>query len=477
MFPLNISQLAKLLHCPDPGTVCRDAITGVTIDSRTATPGSVFFAMPGSTCHGFDFAAAAVSQGAVCIVSDDRATAAPPAEQPAVSPATDLRLSVPVLQVPDARRALQRLAMWNRQQSSALVAGITGTVGKTTTRQLLHRVLSSAFQGIQSPKNFNNDLGVPLSLLQLLPEHDFAVLEMGASHSGDIRFLTELGQPEFGILTCVTPVHLESFRTVDQILKTKQELAEAIPEHGVVFLNADDPLIASMKSAARSRCVLFGTHAAADIRAESVRFECGRTRFRSCGTDFQIHGGRHLLTSALAALAVARTVGIPDVVTADLIAEFQPDAGRGRIVLRAPWMVIDDSYNASPGSVSAVISTLSEWQGFRHRYLVLGDMLELGSDAVAFHRQAGRQLAAAGLTHTVVIGRYADAVSQGAVAAGLSANCISAFRDFSTALAMLDCLLADNSLVWIKGSRGMQLERVAEHLIQSADSTRSRRAA
>jgi len=480
MFSLTVSQLADLLNVPAVGRPSfaerNTKITGAAIDSRDINPGDVFFAIPGSARHGIEFAADALNHGAACVVTDhvavltDRSAASTGHCRPTLANSDADPLQI---HVPNAIAALQQLARWNRSQSQALMIGVTGSVGKTTTRQMIASVLQSQFQGIQSPRNFNNELGVPLTLTRLNPEHDFAVLELGAARAGDIRFLTGMCHPEFTVVTHVAPTHLESFGSVEAIQATKQELVEATPSDGVTFLNADDPAVLQMNRVTSARCVTFGLSSAAAVRGSEVNFFHGSTSFTVDGFRFCFSGGRHLITSALAAIAIGRTVGIPDVQIARGLANFQPDAGRGRIVLQQPWIVVDDSYNASPLSVSASIQSLAEWTGVPRKYLVLGDMLELGDQARAMHFEIGRQLAGAGLCHVLTYGQFADVVVSGALSAGLSPNRISSFHDFATAEMMLDCLLTPGALVWVKGSRSTRMERIVSHLMSGSQSLRA----
>jgi len=481
MFPCTVSQLLSIISGSGRSAEMNDheLVTGVSIDSRSVRPGEAFFALPGAKNHGFLFADDAVAAGASCVVAEYAASELQPERlqvarfQPADTFETDSR----IIRVPNVLLALQQLAAWNRQQSSALVIGVTGSVGKTTTRQMIAAVLDSQFCGVQSPRNFNNELGVPLSLLQLAPEHDFAVLEMGASRAGDIALLASLAQPEFGVVTRVAPAHLESFGSLDAIRQTKQELPQAVDRNGTVFLNADDPNVRSMGSATEANVVLFGLAEDADIRLGNLSSSEGVCTMTMDGTRFHFHGPQHLITSALAAIAVGRITGISDAKIAAGLAAFVPDAGRGRIVQNAPWTVIDESYNASPASVQSAISGLADWRKPRHRILVLGDMLELGSDAHAAHYKIGQMLMSSAVDHTLVFGEYAESVAAGARSTGVTINHISVFHDLTTLQTMLDCLLTPGDVVLVKGSRGMQMERVVYWLREQSPPSSQRSAA
>jgi len=279
------------------------------------------------------------------------------------------------------------------------------------------------------------------------------------------------------VVTRVAAAHLESFGTVDVIRQTKQELPEAITASGTVFLNADDPAVRSMAAATAADVVLFGLADEAEIRATSVTSCDGVCSFLVDGTLFRISGGRHLVTSALAAIAVGRVTGIRCSHIAQSLEQFQPDAGRGKIVQRSPWIIIDDSYNASPASAEASITSLADWRGAKHRILVLGDMLELGPAAEALHFELGQSLAASHIDHALVFGDHADTVAAGARSAGVPLNRVSTFSDLATLQTMLDCLLTPGDVVWIKGSRAMKLEQVVRWLMSQTPQYEERSAA
>lgn len=472
-FPLTVLQLAEITNgvLADPRNG-QQRLTGCCIDSRIVEPGDCFFALAGHKTHGVLFADQAVERGAVCVVTDSanapghaaRATRAMPSLASLDSAEIDGR----IIRVADSLVALQSLARWNRQQSSALVVGVTGSVGKTTTRQMITQVLEVRYSGVQSPHNYNNELGVPLSLLQLNPGHDFAVLELAAGRIGDIRFLTDMVKPEFAVVTRVAATHLDSFGDLNAIRQAKMELPASVATGGTVFLNADDPAVLSMSESTSANIVLFGTSAAADFRATSIRSQNGFCQFSVDHQRFQIQGGSHLITAATAAIAIGRTAGLCPSEIADRLAAYQPDAGRGRIVQRQPWMVIDESYNASPASVLAAIQMLNDWVAARRRILVLGDMLELGPRALHFHHEVGRALQHTQVDHTVIFGEFADAVAAGALAAGVSANRLSVFRDIATLHIMLDCIITRGDAVLVKGSRGMHMERIVRSLCETA---------
>jgi UDP-N-acetylmuramoyl-tripeptide--D-alanyl-D-alanine ligase len=462
MFELTVSNFARLVN-GQVSTGCNpDAlILGATIDSRQVTAGVLFFALPGTQNHGAHFCGDAVRQGAVAVVVDASAPEIPES-------------GAPLIRVPDTAVALQTLGHWNRQQSDALVIGITGSVGKTTTRQMIAAVLGAVHSGIQSPANYNNELGVPLTLLQLTREHAFAVVEIGASGAGEITQLAELARPEFAVVTRVAPAHLEGFGSLAGVQRAKQELAASIPPEGTVFLNGDDPLVKQMADVVKGSVILFGEGRDCDVRAEQVEWRNGMLSFWSAGSLFQVNApGRHLICSALAAVAAGRQAGLRNADIQNGLASFAADSGRGRIIRSNSRTIIDDSYNASPASVAAAIENLSAWTGVDRRILVLGDMLELGSECEQLHKEVGRQIGRSTIDHVLMFGKQAEVTASGVLETSIGLRGpwrVSVFHDLDLLLTMLECLLGTNDVILVKGSRGMRMERVVTWLQQQRHS-------
>lgn len=448
---MTVNEFVSLTGGTIHGAVSLSAnIEGCVIDSRQVRSGDAFFALSGSRQHGVKFCADAVRDGAVVVVVDD---------------ADSARCTTPHVSVPDAAIALAVLANHNRQQSEALVIGITGSVGKTTTRRMIASVLETVHTGVQSPLNSNNHLGVPLSLLELQQGDEFAVIEVGASGPGEIRALASIAEPEMGVITRIAPCHLNGFKSVKTIQLEKARLIAALPEDGVAFLNFDDPLVSELESCTRARVVSFGTTGDVDVLATSVVADNHQLRVTVDGTEFVVPVcGRHNVTSVLAAIAVGMEVGVPIASIQDGLSQYKPEPGRCVVSSVGPWTVIDDTYNSSPASVSAAIRTLLDYSDCHNRVLVLGDMLDLGDQAADLHYGVGASLATSGLTHIAVTGDYAEEVVEGFLASGGSLNRISQFEDVDLMTTMLDCILCDNDCVLVKGSRATQMERVIQQL-------------
>ncbi len=430
-------------------------IAGCRLDSRRIQSGDAFFAFRGQRQHGIDHAATALAAGAVCVVTDQSPSLAG-------SDSDLLRRTFPV---PDTTVALQQVARWNRDQASAAVIGITGSVGKTSTRQMITAVLQSRLQGIQSPANYNNELGVPLTLTELCEFHQFAAVELGAGRPGDIRFLCELARPSVAVVTRVAPCHLETFDSLDQIARTKAELPASLPADGLAFLNADDPRVQAMSAATSARVVPFGERAEGPGRLTEVASANGRCRFR-CGTDeFSFFGGRQLLLCAAAAIAVGREWGLSATEIQRGLDTFRPGTGRGQVSAGKLWTLIDETYNSSPASLSASIEELACWSGLR-RVLVAGDMLELGPETVALHGQTAALLAGSAVELAVFVGSQAECCRAAAAAAGFPELRLRAFSDVTALSSALPKLLQPGDVVLLKGSRALQLERVLNWLQQ-----------
>lgn len=422
----------------------------VVTDSRHVRSGDVFWALRGAVHDGHRFVQQAVDAGAVAsVVAEDERD----------------RTHGQRVVVPDTLPALGQFAEWHRRRQEALVIGVTGSVGKTTTREMVHHVLAGSFPGTQSQQNYNNQVGVPLSLLRIAPAHEFAVVELGASAVGEIRTLAGWAQVEAGIVTSIGEAHLEGFGQIEAIVRAKGELVEAVPADGFVVLNADDERTRSLASRAAGRVILAGESAGSDLRATDVAVHNGQLEFRVGTQKFLLNVvGRHHLGSALAAIAVGREIGIAEREIAERLSTFQSVTGRCRMLNIGSWTIIDDTYNANPASMRAACQVLADWQGSARRILVCGDMLELGASSGRCHTELGRQVAAADIDHLLVMGDWSQDVIQSARAGGMRGYQLAECRDLESALVILDCWLESGDVVLIKGSRATGMERIVERL-------------
>jgi UDP-N-acetylmuramoyl-tripeptide--D-alanyl-D-alanine ligase len=430
-------------------------VAGVSIDSRTLQVGEAFFAIVGHRLDGHAFLGDAAARGAACVVVH-----ALPDEPPA---------NVPLVLVEDTTRSLGRLAAWHRSRFSVPVVGITGSIGKTTVKELTAAVLATRCEVLKPASSFNNQWGLPLTLLRLGPEHGAAVVEIGTNQAGEIATLAEIARPTVGVVTMVAAVHTEFLGSIEGVREEKAALVRALSPTGIAVLNADDPRVASMTREAKGRVVTFGRAAGATVRIadeptdtdEGFAFtlETGGRR-QPVGVAF---AGRHNVANALAAAAVGVALELPLEDIARGLAAARPVGGRGVWKRAGEVTILDDTYNASPASVRAALDTLAARRGGRRAIVVLGDMLELGALSEEAHREVGRQVAALRADEFVGLGPHAALAVEAARAAGLADAHHSA--TFEDTVAHLLKRVAPGDVVLVKGSRGMRMERVVDALV------------
>ena len=430
-------------------------VHGVSIDSRTIGVGEAFFAIRGHRLDGHAFIGEAVGRGAACLVVHTLPD--------------DLAAHVPVVLVEDTTKALGRLAAWHRQRFTVPVIGVTGSNGKTTTKEMIASVLGTRSRVLSASGSLNNQWGLPLTLLALEPAHQAVVLEMGTNRPGDIQYLAGIAAPTIAVVTTVSPAHTEALGSLEGIVAEKGALVRAVPAAGRVVLNADDPRVASMAHVAAAPVVTYGRSASAQVRAVGpISDDAGGVRF-TLGVDGDSHpvrlafAGDHNVTNALAAAAVGHALGLP---LAEIVRGLEAARPvKGRCVWRdaGPVRILDDTYNANPASVRAALETVLAARGASRVLVALGDMLELGELAVEAHREIGRVIAAAGVAEFVGVGRLAGEAVSAARAAGLGAALPTS--TFEETVAHLLKRLAPGDVLLVKGSRGMRMERVVDALI------------
>ncbi len=434
-------------------------IRGVAVDSRRVRPGNAFLALAGERTDGHRFLAEAVAAGAAALL-----VSRPPEGTAALAALGD----VTVVQVPEPLAALHALAAAWRARFEPLVVGVTGSIAKTSTKEAIAAVLSRRWVTLRNEGNLNNEIGLPLTVLALGPEHEALVVEMGMYTGGEIAALARIARPRIGVVTSVQAVHLARIGTLDAIEAAKGELVEALPADGLAVLNADDPRVARMAARTVARTRTYGFDATADVTAESVE-SAGRAGMRFV---LRIEGGlrqavatpalgRHAVHNALAAAAVGLEAGLTLEQVAAGLADGWTAPHRSELVEAGGVLLLDDTYNASPGSMLAALELLATLPG--RRIAVLGEMLELGDGHEAGHRAVGA--AAAGVVERlVVVGEGAAGIVQGARAAGLHPSRIALVADRQAALDLLHPLLAAGDAVLIKGSRGAALDLLVDRL-------------
>ncbi len=442
-FPL--SAVAALLggHIASGGLV-----TGWSIDTRTMAAGDLFFALRGNH-DGHDYAAMALEKGAAAVV----------VERPIEGGAA--------IVVPDALMALRTLGTWAREQWGGRVVGVTGSAGKTTAKDAIAHLLAVELPVGKTVGNFNNHIGVPLSILRLPSAARVGVLEMGMNHGGEIRELAAMARPDIGVVTNVGYAHVEAFDSIDGVAAAKLELIEALdPQRGIAVLNADDARVLRFREVHPGRTITFGLSEQADVRATGVEFTAEGTRFEVDGVDFQTTlAGRHGVLNLLAAMAVARVFEIPPERLQGAAASFAIGKMRGERLERNGAIVWNDCYNSNPEAVRAMLDVLRATPAQRH-IAVLGEMLELGHAAELLHRQVGRWAAGSGLDELIAVQGAARFIAEEAVSAGMPPQCVHFFeRSDGAAADFVGELVQPGDAVLFKGSRGVAIERAMERVV------------
>ncbi len=456
MIPLTLGEVARAaggtLRDGDPG----GTVSAVVADSRQVSAGALFVALPGSRTDGARFAPEALAAGAAAVLARRGTVAAGPR-----------------VEVDDALTGLAGVAAELRARSGARVVGITGSVGKTTTKDLLAAALATRLRTVANTASFNNELGLPLTLARLRPDTEALVVELGARGPGHIATLARLARPEVGVVLNVGEAHIGVFGSRQAIAKAKAELVEALPGDGVALLAADDPLVAAMAERTVARVVSFGLGTGSDVRAEDVELDAaGRARFRlrtPAGAAAVVLPamGEHLVANALAAAAAAWVMGIgPEEIAAGLAgARLSPM--RMQVERRADGItVINDAYNANPTSMAAALKALAAaGRGGGRTVAVLGEMAELGEAAAGEHDRLGRLAARLGIDRLVGVGELGEVLVRAARMEGMWPEEATAVADADAAVAAVSAGLAPGDVVLVKASRVVALDRVADRLL------------
>lgn len=455
----TVQEIIAITNGTPTGPVA-GTVSGISTDSRTCMPGQLFVPLKGERFDGHNYLTAPTAGITVCLCST------------AWLQQHHLPERITGIAVPDTLRALGDLAAAWRKQFALTMIGVTGSNGKTTTKEMLAAILSKVDSGLKTSGNLNNLIGLPQMVFQLRPEHCWAVLEMGMSEPGEIDRLAEIAQPSIGIVLNASPAHLQSMGTVEAVAKAKGELLHRIQDGGLAVVNADDPRIAALPQNPSARRVSFGINRgevrAASIATQGINGQRCTLITPKGTTELQLQAlGQHNLYNALAA-----TAALLDKVELETIVEglasFTPYHGRFRPEpLAGGRLLIDDSYNANPASCAAALATLKEIR-LQHRVVVvLGDMLELGDDERELHCQLGRQ-AAAVADQLYVLGTLTRETAAAAREAGMSAEAVCHAGSHAEIIAALTKDVEVGDLLLIKGSRGMQMDKIAAALRAAA---------
>jgi UDP-N-acetylmuramoyl-tripeptide--D-alanyl-D-alanine ligase len=462
---ITIGEIATALGGSQVSGSPDRAVQGLCTDSRAMVPGHLFLALRGDRFDGHDFLAEAVGAGAAGLVVE---AGRPMGE---VLEHDDLA----VITVSSTLTALGDLASWWRKKWGGRVIAITGSNGKSTTKEMAATILSLKAKTMKSPGNFNNLIGLPLSILGLEPHHELAVLEMGMNVVGEIARLTQIAGPEIGVITNVASAHLEGLRDLEGVAAAKGELLREMSTQSTAILNGDNGLTRGLASAFKGETMTFGLGAANRVRAEDIRIAGNSTQSFAIRIDGEripatIHlPGVHNVLNALAGAAIARCVSLPGDLIARGLGAFRPLKGRFQIVdLEGGIRIIDDTYNSNPSSLGAALRTIKDLREKGQGLVIgLGEMLELGVDTPRYHFDAGTRIAAMGARFLVVLGEHGHQVMEGAWKEGMVPAQTFHASDHGEMIEAIKANVMRGDIVFLKGSRRVALDRVVDGLKES----------
>jgi len=458
MKPLLLEEVKHAIRAEARTVLRRQMITGVSTDSRRVRPGEMFVALRGERFDGHAFVEAALGAGASAVL----------VERNVPLTAEERQRGVAVLKVDNALEALGRLARFYRRelQHSIRVVAVTGSNGKTTTREMIYHAMSRYRKGHRSPHNYNNAVGVPLTLLGLEPEHEFAVVEMGTSGPGEIAALARIAEPDIAVITQVGPSHLEGLRDLDGVSGEKMGIVAGLREHGVLIVGLDHQGVFDRARALGCHLITFGMSERADVSALRVWREGSRLGFETndrCTVELPA-AGLHNVSNALAALAACRRLGLTTRQFADALRDFQPVPGRLSARQVNGITILDDSYNANPSSMAAALAEIASRTAAGRRIFVCGDMCELGAASEQYHRDLGRAIAAAPVDLLLTVGSQAARTAEAALEAGMGRARVQRCTTAKRLARLIKALLHDEDVILVKGSRAMALEEVVRAL-------------
>lgn len=448
--------ISDILEATGGELICGAAdkeITAINTDTRVIKEGMLFVALIGDSFDGNDYVEQAVKAGAAgCVVS------------------RRMEADTSLILVDDTTKALGKIAKYHKEKFSVPFVGVTGSVGKTTTKDMISCALSSKFNVLKTQKNFNNHIGLPLTLLRLNQQHEVGVVEMGMSGFGEIDYLAGLVNPDVAVYTNIGLSHVEKLGSRENILKAKLEMLSHLSDDGLVVLCADDDMLVTLKGSLKHKHIYYGIeNKEADITAENILSDGSSTEFDIVDGDNRYHAmipvlGDHNVKNALAAFAVAKHFGAEPTGIIDSLKEFVPGQMRQNILHSCGITVINDCYNASPSSAEAGLKILNQLQG-RRKVAVLGDMLEMGELSGYAHRLVGKYVVDFGVDFLITIGEKSGDIVSGAVSCGFDKNNARSFGGNKEAIEFLDSFIEKGDIVLVKASRSMKLEEISEHLL------------
>lgn len=432
----------------DPSTKIR----GITTDSRKSGEGTLFIPIAGPTFDGHEFIRAAFDGGAVAALTHKH---------------TDAVVDRALIAVEDTLKALADIARWYRARFPIPCVAVTGSVGKTTTKDMCASALGETFRVLKTQGNFNNEIGLPLTLFSLDSSYDIAVVEMGMNHFGEIHNLASIAKPDVALITNIGTSHIENLGSREGILKAKLEITDFFSENSLLILNGDDPLLWGLKAKQNIKTIYFGIHnPMCEYRAQNIVKHAQSVEFDAVFEGGHQHislnlPGEHNVYNALAAMAVGRHFKLPQDKIAEGIKKFTPSGMRMDIRTYDDMVLIDDCYNASPASMKAALDVLAGMEGGR-KIAILGDILEMGEFAADAHREVGKYAAKSGVDYLFTVGQNAALIAEAAAESGMDKKSIAHFKNNKQIISYLPRVLQAGDTVLVKASRGMRFERICE---------------
>jgi UDP-N-acetylmuramoyl-tripeptide--D-alanyl-D-alanine ligase len=461
MKPLSIRQIRQVVGGKALSPIAADAPTVVAVctDTRRMEKSSLFIALRGDNFNGNDFLPDAVRGGAIAALVDTIPTESFP--------------NVLLIQVPDTRIAMRKLANYCRTQMRAKVVGVAGSNGKTSTKHLIDAALSGKLRGSISPKNWNNDIGVPLTIFPADPLQDYIVLEMGTNHHGEIRILSEMAMPDIAVITNCGADHLEFLDDTMGVRRENACIVSGLKPSGLLVVNGDDADLLAAVAEYKGQRVTFGLSPSNDLFATDIRVEEAGTKFSLNNSRREVFVpmlGAHSACNALAAIAVARKLGVPEDVIITSLATARGPEMRLQWQVHGDIRVLNDAYNANPDSMRAALETVAALPCNGRRIAVLGDMRELGPKSERYHREIGQLVASAKAFDALIcVGQDATFIAEAALAGGFASDAIWRFADSASASSEVPAMIRGGDLVLLKASRGVRLEALANAMAGKSD--------
>ncbi len=453
MFELSVKDIVNItsgrLLCGDENTIIR----GICTNSKIIEEGNLFIPLPGEKTDGHLYIESALEIGAATLTS--RHFDVVIAEKP-------------YIQVHDTTRAMQKIAIYIRNKYHKPVIGVTGSVGKTTTREMIAAVLSQNIRVYQTPKNYNSQVGVPITFSLIDMDSEASVLEMGISKNGEMEILSDMVKPDIGVITSIGLAHIEHFKTMENTRNEKMKITAHMNPDGVLFLNGDEPLLAELKGKTPVKALFYGTQPWCDFRAENIEQTIGGITYDYVAGDVRIPVvldvcGKHNVLNSLAGLAICQYMNFD--VSKSVKGYLGFKGQRQRVInLKDRYTIIDDTYNASPDSMRASIDVLSDLETEGKRIAVLGDMFELGEGAEKYHYELGKYIATKNIDELAVVGELSLNIVKGVKDAGSDIKC-NILKDNGEAVLYLMSIMADKDIVLVKGSHGMHMEKIVDNVI------------